>query len=172
MITAYLLLGTNIGNRVQHLKDAREMLSNDDFIKNIIPGFKLIPVKESPIYETAAWGKIEQDDYLNQVIVINTDMPAMTLLKITSCIETRLGRVRKKVWEPRIIDIDILFYGNAVIREDKLVIPHPHLQNRRFVLTPLTEIAPHFLHPVLQKDIYTLLQECPDPLWVREYSAV
>jgi 2-amino-4-hydroxy-6-hydroxymethyldihydropteridine diphosphokinase len=170
MTTVYLLLGTNMGNRLQHLQDARDLIGNRTLSENISPGSKLIPLKGSSIYETAAWGKIEQDDYLNQVMVIGTDITAQTLLKITSCIETRLGRIRKKVWEPRIIDIDILFYGNEIIHEEKLIIPHPYLQNRRFVLAPLAEIAPHFTHPVFKKDILTLLAECPDPLWVRKYE--
>lgn len=172
MITAYLLLGTNMGNRLQHLRDARDMLSAGNYNENMPPGAQLTLLQESSIYETAAWGKIEQDEYLNQVISISTDLPPLTLLKITSCIETRLGRVRKKVWEPRIIDIDILLYGNEIIREEKLIIPHPHLQNRRFVLTPLVEIAPHFLHPLFGKDILALLQECPDTLWVRKYNSI
>lgn len=172
MITAYLLLGTNMGDRLQHLKDARKLLGAAGYNENITPGAQLILLQESSIYETAAWGKIEQDDYLNQVIAISTDLPPLTLLKITSCIETRLGRIRKKIWEPRIIDIDILLYGNEIIREEKLIIPHPHLQNRRFVLTPLFEIAPHLLHPVLEKDILTLLEECPDTLWVRKCTNI
>ncbi|TAM97834.1 MAG: 2-amino-4-hydroxy-6-hydroxymethyldihydropteridine diphosphokinase [Chitinophagaceae bacterium] len=172
MITVYLLLGTNMGDRLQHLKDARELLGAGDYNEKMAPGTQLTLLQESSIYETAAWGKIEQDDYLNQVIAVSTDLPPLTLLKITSCIETRLGRVRKKVWEPRIIDIDILLYENEIIREEKLIVPHPHLQNRRFVLTPLSEIAPHLLHPVLGKDILTLLEECPDTLWVRKCNGI
>lgn len=168
MITAYLLLGTNMGNRLQHLQDAQDLFRNEN--ENISSGQKLAVVDKSSIYETAAWGKIEQDDYLNQVIAISTNLFPLDLLKITSGIETHLGRIRKKVWEPRMIDIDILFYGSEIVREEKLMIPHPHLQNRRFVLTPLAEIAPCFLHPVLRKDILTLLKECPDPLWVRKYE--
>lgn len=161
-----------MGDRLQHLKDARELLGAGNYDENTDLIARLILLQESSIYETAAWGKIEQDDYLNQVIAVSTDLPPMALLKITSCIETRLGRVRKKVWEPRIIDIDILLYGNEIIREEKLIIPHPHLQNRRFVLTPLSEIAPHLLHPLLRKDILTLLKECPDTLWVRKCDSI
>lgn len=169
MIKAYLLLGSNIGDRLQHLQDARDLLWNGNQGGITASERRIITLKASSIYETAAWGKIEQDDYLNQVIAISTGLTPMALLNETSCIETRLGRVRKKVWEPRIIDVDILLYGNEIIREEKLIIPHPHLQNRRFVLTPLAEIAPHLLHPVFKKDILRLLEECPDPLWVKKY---
>lgn len=166
MIRTFLLLGSNIGDRLQHLEDACTLLmkgngKNED-------GFKI--TSRSSVYETAAWGKIEQDDYLNQVLELEINLPPASLLGITSSIETKLGRVRKKIWEPRIIDIDILFYGDEIIREEKLIVPHPHLQNRRFALTPMAEIAPDFLHPVLKKDIKTLLQDCQDPLWVREYA--
>ncbi|MGH2645697.1 MAG: 2-amino-4-hydroxy-6-hydroxymethyldihydropteridine diphosphokinase [Chitinophagaceae bacterium] len=170
MATVYLLLGTNMGDRLQHLRDAKDLLINRRDGESIPSVSKIFPVNESSIYETAAWGKIEQADYLNQVIAINTELLPQPLLKITSGIEISMGRIRKKVWEPRIIDIDILFYGNEIINEEKLIIPHPHLQNRRFVLTPLAEIAPHLFHPVLKKDTLTLLKECADTLWVKKYS--
>lgn len=167
MVKTYLLLGSNMGNRKQHLKDACSMLfgSRRDIESNI-----LLFIDCSSIYETAAWGKIEQDDYLNQVIELDTDLSPNELLEMTSSVETQLGRIRKKIWEPRIIDIDILFFGNRIIHEEKLIVPHPHLQNRRFALTPLAEIAADFQHPVLKKDIQTLLKECKDPLWVRKYE--
>lgn len=174
MTVVYLLLGTNMGDRLQHLADARHLLST---LKGVagpsgvsdskdVPGM-LLP---SPVYETAAWGKIEQANYLNQAVALTATLDPWELLAATSAIESRLGRVRKKVWEPRIIDIDILFYGDQVIRDDRLVIPHPHLQDRRFVLQPLADIAPAFIHPILKKTISTLLNHCTDPLWVRRYG--
>jgi 2-amino-4-hydroxy-6-hydroxymethyldihydropteridine diphosphokinase len=174
MTAVYLLLGTNMGDRLQHLEDACVLLSalkgNDG--QPVLGSSKDVPgiFTKSPIYETAAWGKIEQADYLNQAVAFSTALDPWKLLEATSAIESQLGRVRRKVWEPRIIDIDILFYGSQIIREDRLVIPHPHLQDRRFVLQPLSDIAPSFVHPVLKKTICTLLKQCKDPLWVRKYS--
>jgi 2-amino-4-hydroxy-6-hydroxymethyldihydropteridine diphosphokinase len=174
MIKVYLLLGTNIGDRLQHLQDACSLLSEytlperEETNSGEDPAIKII--RQSAVYETAAWGKIEQADYLNQAVQISTSLDPRALLTGVSSIETRLGRTREKIWGPRIIDIDILFYGRDIIREDKLVIPHPHLQDRRFVLAPLAEIAPGFIHPVLKKSIAGLLKVCADPLWVREYN--
>lgn len=173
MTTAYLLLGTNIGDRQCHLERARRLLSAGPGAGGEVaaPAGQLVVKKLSHVYETAAWGKIEQDDYLNQVVSVSTTLSAQELLKFTSGIETGMGRVRKKVWEPRIIDLDILFYGDQIIREERLVIPHPHLQDRRFALTPLAEIAPNLVHPVFGVTIRELLKRCPDPLGVRQYAA-
>lgn len=174
MVTAFLLLGTNIGDRAGHLLDARELLASPGLLSDLFPdlprGHSVTVTRVSRIYETAAWGKIEQDDYLNQVVSIATLLNPQQLLLLISTIESRMGRIRKKIWEPRIIDLDILFYGMEVISEEKLVIPHPHLQDRRFALTPLAEIAPDLLHPVLQKSIRALLEMCPDTLWVKEFT--
>lgn len=172
MTTAYLLLGTNMGDRECHLERARDLLSGDRGGREGVfpPPGRLVVEKRSHVYETAAWGKIEQDDYLNQVVSLSTTLSAQELLKFTSGIETIMGRVRKKVWEPRIIDLDILFYGDQIIREERLVIPHPHLQDRRFALTPLAEIAPDLVHPVFGITVRELLKQCPDPLGVRQYA--
>jgi len=171
MAIAYLLLGTNIGARKRHLERARALLEDHCLREELFPSQpgRVDIQRVSHVYETAAWGKIEQDDYLNQVIGVSTTLIPQRLLKLISEIETRMGRVRKKVWEPRIIDLDILFYGNQIICEEKLIVPHPHLQDRRFALTPLAEIAPSLVHPIIGKTIQELLRTCADPLSVREY---
>lgn len=172
MTIAFLLLGTNIGDRHAHLKEALSLLdpragmADDPGIPVTAPATCI--TQTSSVYESAAWGKIEQADYLNQAVRISTSLLPLELLAVTADIETKMGRIRKKVWEPRIIDIDILLYGNQVIREEKLIIPHPHMQDRRFVLMPLAEIASGFMHPVLGKTIGDLLKICPDPLWVKK----
>lgn len=172
MTTTYLLLGTNIGDRKCHLAQALDLLSESSLMEELFPGARrhLRPEQLSAVYETAAWGKIEQDDYLNQVVSVSTDLPPRELLRLISEIEIRMGRVRKKIWEPRIIDLDILFYGSLVITEERLSIPHPHLHHRRFALTPLADIAPDFLHPVIGKTVRELLESCEDPLSVRKYT--
>lgn len=164
MTTAFLLLGTNIGNRLHHLQQAIALLTANSEIIHLL--------KASSVYETAAWGKLEQDDYLNQAVKIETSLSPKELLTVTSSVETAMGRIRKKVWEPRIIDIDIIFYDHVIIHENKLTIPHPHLQDRRFVLMPLTEIAPGLIHPIFKKSVRSLLQSCSDPLWVKKYETV
>ena len=120
----------------------------------------------SSIYETAAWGKADQPSFFNQVMEIQTDLLPRQLLRRILKIETRIGRIREERYGPRIIDIDILFYNDEVHNYPLLKIPHPEIQNRRFVLVPLAEIAPDFIHPVLKKSILELLAICPDKLEV------
>lgn len=162
MNTTYLLIGGNLGDKDTNLRKAVELISRQ------IGKIEQI----SAVYETAAWGKIDQPDYLNQVVRVNTYLQTNEILKAILAIEMNMGRIRRKVWEPRIIDIDILFYNRDIINEDHLHIPHPHLQERRFVLVPLAEIAPDFVHPVLKISIRQLLDNCPDPLRVNKFSLV
>lgn len=160
MNTTFLLIGGNLGDRAGHLGKAVELIRQRiGKIENI-----------SAIYETAAWGKIDQPDYLNQVVKVSTRLQPQEALKAILAIENDMGRIRKKVWEPRLIDIDILFYNEDIIREEHLLIPHPHLQDRRFVLVPLAEIAAELVHPVLKATIKELLDKCPDNLRVRRFS--
>lgn len=160
MVTAYLLLGTNIECRIDHLKNAIQRINRE---AGTIAA-------RSAVYETAAWGKVEQPDYLNQALKLETLLSPSQLLHTTAEIENKMGRVRKKIWGPRIIDIDILFYGDFLSSDKKLILPHPHIQDRRFVLTPLSEIAPDLIHPVAHQSIEVLLQHCTDPLWVAKYE--
>src|SRR5688500_5363303 len=138
MNNAYLLTGGNIGNRLANLKQAA--LTIEKRCGKI--------TVTSSIYETAAWGKEDQQDFLNQVLLLETDFDAQQLIGIILQIEREMGRSRKEKNEPRVIDIDILFYNDAIINDLNLIVPHPQLQNRRFVLEPLNEIASEFVHPI------------------------
>lgn len=154
--TVYLSLGSNLGERAESLASARTRIG-------ILVG-KLETA--SSIYETAPWGKSDQPPFLNQVIAVTTKLAPKVLLDTTLAIERSLGRVRGAPLGPRTIDIDILLYGDQVVNEADLVIPHPAMAERRFVLTPLTEIAVGLKHPVLGKTISELLASCQDPLSV------
>jgi 2-amino-4-hydroxy-6-hydroxymethyldihydropteridine diphosphokinase len=159
MNTAYLLIGGNMGNRLDVLRAAKASIE-----KTCGP-----VVQASSIYQTAAWGLEEQADFLNQVLRIETAMDAETLLKTVLQVEEALGRKREVRYGPRIIDIDILFFNQDIIQKQNLVVPHPQLQNRRFVLVPLAEIAPELPHPIFKKNILQLLAECPDTLAVQKF---
>lgn len=155
-IVAYLLLGTNLGDREAYLASARTSLEN---AHNHITG-------ASSVYETEAWGTEGQPAYLNQVVALRTDLLPSELLKHTASIELQLGRIRRERWASRTIDIDILYYGSEIISQPELEIPHPRLHLRNFTLHPLAEIAPEFVHPVLGKTNLQLLAESPDSLQV------
>jgi 2-amino-4-hydroxy-6-hydroxymethyldihydropteridine diphosphokinase len=146
--TAYLSLGTNLGDRAAQLRGAIERLNAD--------GIRV--VRESSIYETEPLGFEEQPWFLNMAVEVETDLTAERLLEQTQQIEKDMGRKRFAVKGPRIIDIDILFFGNAVIQTLALEIPHPGMAHRRFVLEPLAEIAPELRHPVLGKTILEMLE--------------
>jgi 2-amino-4-hydroxy-6-hydroxymethyldihydropteridine diphosphokinase len=124
-------------------------------------------VNRSAIYSTKAWGPIQQPDFLNIAIVIETIYPPQYLLKKLLEIEQQFGRRRDIKYGPRTLDIDILFYGQHQITSAALQVPHPEIQNRRFALVPLNEILPHWQHPVLKRNIRQLLQSCPDTLDVK-----
>ena len=156
--TAYLLLGGNLGDRKKNLEDAIVHLNNE--VGEIL--------SKSSVYETAAWGKTDQPTFLNQAIGISTNLTALQVLKKALSIEQKLGRIRKDKWGERLIDIDLILYGNEVINiEDKLQIPHPQMQNRKFVMLPLKEIAPDVMHPVLQKTIFEIATNISDNLDVK-----
>ncbi len=152
----FLLLGTNLGDRHTNLLVAKQQLE--------ITAGKIIC--ESGIYQTAAWGKTDQPEFFNQVTEVLTERTPHELLEAVLTIEKQMGRQREIKWGPRLIDIDILFYDDIVIKTEKLEVPHPALHKRRFTLAPMAEIAPDFVHPILRKPISVLLSECEDPLSV------
>lgn len=159
MDEVFLSLGTNRGNRQGNLLTAAGRLE----------ALLGKPLRVSGIYRTAAWGKEDQPDFLNQVLSFYLEAGRETwLLARIHEIEEEMGRVRKEKWEERVIDMDILFAGPRVISTEDITVPHPWLHLRRFVLVPLTEIAPGLKHPVLNKTVQELLEACPDGLEVEK----
>jgi 2-amino-4-hydroxy-6-hydroxymethyldihydropteridine diphosphokinase len=158
MNIAYLLIGGNEGDRSAYLQETTRRIQ--------YPGSRLL--QNSSVYETAAWGKTDQKAFLNQALVLETPLDAPSLMKRLLATEEELGRVRTERYGSRTIDIDILFFNEDVIRMDWLTIPHPEVVRRRFALTPMDEIAPGYIHPVLHKTIHILLAECPDQLEVKK----
>ncbi len=159
--SAILLTGSNMGQRLLHLQQAAKAIVSE--IGKI--------EKYSEIYETSAWGNTQQPAFLNQALLIEPKLSPDELLTKILHIEKSMGRERKVRWEPRIIDIDILFYGSEVSENKHLTIPHPEIPNRRFVLEPLNELVPEMVHPLLKKTISQLLNECNDPLTVTKLNS-
>lgn len=154
----FLLLGTNLGDRKVNLKQAV------DEIKRSVGIIKT----SSSVYQTAAWGKLDQAEFYNQVVEVETELNAIGVLETILGIEAKLGRERKEKWGERLIDIDILLMGNQIIQTERLIVPHPQLANRKFTLIPLAEIASDVVHPILKKSIAELLTTCPDSLAVQK----
>lgn len=152
MSTVYLLLGTNLGNKEDNLKKAIKLIKKLGRIK-----------KHSAIYETEPCGFMDERNFFNMAVCLETFLSPFELLNEILRIEISIGRKRQeKQWIAREIDIDIIFYDNRIIHDECLTVPHSQLQKRKFVLVPLNEIAPRYIHPSIGKNISTLLKECND----------
>lgn len=157
----YLSLGTNLGDRVQLLAEAKKSIEAE--IGQVL--------RASAIYQTDSWGGDgTQPDYLNQVLRVHTELDAESVLSHMLAIEAKLGRTRQQRWESRMMDIDLLFYGKETWELPHLVVPHPRIQERNFVLIPFCEIAPTWVHPVLDLTIRELLEQSTDPLSVHLFN--
>lgn len=163
MNVVYLCLGGNIGHRLEHINQALEHITHK--IGNVL--------KKSRVYETEAWGVAQQQPYLNMVVEVQTLLKPEELIVKLLQIEEILGRTRSntQAYEARTIDIDILFYNQSVISTPELTIPHPRMHLRKFVLIPMQDVNSDYIHPLLNKKMITLLQECTDSLNVILYPS-
>ena len=138
----FIALGTNIGDRLANINKAIESLS-----------FEVNIIDRSNIYETPPWGYLEQPMFLNQVVEVRTSLSPLALLDYLKEIESNMGRLPNILNGPRLIDLDIIFFDDLVIKTRKLTIPHPRLEGRAFVLVPLADLAPDYRHPYLGKSV-------------------
>ncbi|HRN47908.1 MAG TPA: 2-amino-4-hydroxy-6-hydroxymethyldihydropteridine diphosphokinase [Niabella sp.] len=152
MNNVFLIIGSNLGNKAENLKQSIRLIEQSAGIVK----------KFSAVYETEPWGVEQQPAYYNQVLEIITEYNAEELMTRLLNIEKVMGRIRINKYDARNIDIDILFFNDEIYNSETIIIPHPRLHLRRFVLVPLAEIAPEFVHPVFNKNIFMLLDECED----------
>lgn len=160
MNEVYLQLGSNIGERLDNLNQSIKVII--ERIGNVL--------EKSSVYESTPWGVENQRNFLNQVIFVKSNFDPYTILDLVLQIEKDMGRIRIEKWGERIIDIDILFIDDLIIESENLCIPHEFIAKRKFVLQPMCEIAPGFIHPKLNKTISQLLEECIDDEKVNVYA--
>ena len=160
MNIVFLQLGSNLGDRELLLKDA--ITEIEDRVGNIL--------ECSKVYESTPWRVEGQENYLNQILKVKTTLLADEVLSVVLDIEKQLGRVRFEKWGERLMDIDIIFYNDSIIETPDLCVPHKHLHERMFVLTPLHNIAPEMIHPKYNKTVEELLNICNDTELVKEYA--
>ena len=159
--TAFIAIGSNLGTPKENCIEAINIISSN-------PNIKII--SKSSFYQTAPVGNTKQDWFINAVIKVSTQLNSDILLSAILKIESKMGRIRKEKWGPRIIDLDLLFYDNLVIKQKDLTLPHPEIDKRNFVLQPLNEIGENFIHPSLNKSINTLLKESKDNSVVKKLN--
>ncbi len=159
--TAFIAIGSNLGTPKENCIEAIDIISSN-------PDIKL--TSKSSFYQTAPVGNTKQDWFINAVIKVSTQLTSDILLSALLKIESKMGRIRKEKWGPRIIDLDLLFYDNLIIKQKDLTLPHPEIQKRNFVLQPLNEIGENFIHPSLNKSINTLLKESKDNSVVKKLN--
>lgn len=147
----YLSLGANLGDKLKNLNDAIASLKKHLEVTSI-----------SKIFKTEPWGNLDQPSFYNMCIKANCILSPQELLKTIKDIELELGRTKTEHWGPRLIDIDILFFNDLILKEEDLVIPHPFLHERSFVLVPLNEIASDFIHPILKNSVSKVSKELKD----------
>jgi 2-amino-4-hydroxy-6-hydroxymethyldihydropteridine diphosphokinase len=156
--SVYLLLGSNEGDRMGNLNQAtREISAKAGFV-----------LYRSPVYETQSWGDIQMDSFYNCAVEMVCNRDENELLSILHEIENSFGRSQKERNGPRKLDIDILFYSDKIVDTENLILPHPRMHLRKFALAPLVDIAPGFMHPVFEKPVSALLDECKDDCWIKK----
>ncbi|MDE6087415.1 MAG: 2-amino-4-hydroxy-6-hydroxymethyldihydropteridine diphosphokinase, partial [Oscillospiraceae bacterium] len=148
--TAVIALGSNLGDSMSYLQDAVQKLQNHSHIRNL---------KHSEWILTKPYGYTQQPDFLNGAVILETLYSPFRLLKFMQEMENQAGRTREIHWGARTLDLDLIFYDDKILNQPELIVPHPDLQNRDFVLKPVAEIAPYYMHPVLRKTICQLLED-------------
>lgn len=157
----FISIGSNLGDRAANCREAVRRLSRYEGVR---------VVNASSLYETEPWGVVDQGPFVNSAVEIETDSAPQALFDLLKEIEAGMGRTSGNRWGPRVIDLDIIFYGGLVIDEERLKVPHPSMEERAFVLVPLNEIAPGLVHPVLGKKVSELLEALPSTDGVRKLT--